>query len=74
MKIPIGRIPKFIKARSPEGLQRLMMRVHSKLGYGVNFHDKYIYGRDKEWHIAWYYDNEDITLLNVEEKIADNNS
>lgn len=72
MKIPVGRIPKFIIARSPEGLQRLMLRVHARLGYGVHYIEiKNDF--DNKKHIAWYYDNDDITLENVGEKL-DNNS
>jgi hypothetical protein len=67
MKIPVGRIPKYITASSPKGLQRLMLLLQSRLGYGVNFFD--IQFVKKEW-IAWYYDNDDITLHNVEEKLG----
>ena len=67
MKKPVGRIPKYITASSPKGLQRLMLLLQSRLGYGVHFFD--IQFVKKEW-IAWYYDNDDITLYNVEEKLG----
>ena len=67
MKIPVGRIPKHITASSPKGLQRLMLLLQTKLGYGVHFFD--IQFVKKEW-IAWYYDNDDINLHNVEEKLG----
>ena len=71
MKIPVGRIPKYIVASSPKGLQRLMLQTQAKLGYGVNFFD--IQSKGKQW-FAWYYDNEDITLHNVEEKLGNRNA
>ena len=68
MKIPTGRIPKFITASSPLGLRRLMLSVQTKLGYGVQFFD--IQNVDKKWY-AWYYDNDDITINNVGEQLAE---
>lgn len=68
MKKPVGRIPKFISAGSPKGLQRLMLKTQVILGYGVEFFD--IQNVGKKWW-AWYYDGDDITLLNMEEKLAD---
>ena len=68
MKIPSGRIPKFITASSPQGLRRLMLSVQTKLGYGVQFFD--IQSVDKKW-FAWYYDNDDINLGNIGEKLAE---
>lgn len=70
MKIPVGRIPKYIVASSPKGLQRLMLNTQAKLGYGVKWFD--IQSKGKQWY-AWYYDNDDITLHNVEAKIGNNN-
>lgn len=71
MKKPVGRIPKFIIASSPKGLQRIMLLTQTKLGYGVQFFD--IQFVQKNW-IAWYYDNDDITLFNVEEKLSESNN
>jgi hypothetical protein len=71
MKIPVGRIPKFITASSLKGLQRSMLQVQARLGYGVTFFDIQFAG--KQW-VAFYYDNDDITLHNVEEKLGDTNS
>lgn len=71
MKQPVGRIPKYITASDPKGLQRLMLRTQAKLGYGVHFFD--IQNVSNKWY-AWYIDNDDITLHNVGEKIASNNS
>ena len=68
MKIPIGRIPKYVTAGDPKGLQRVMLKTQAKLGYGVSFFDIGQYG--KNW-IAWYYDNDDINLHNMSEKIQD---
>jgi hypothetical protein len=68
MKIPVGKIPKFIAASSLKGLQRLMLRTQAMLGYGVNWFD--IQFVKKEW-VAFYYDNDDITLHNIEEKLND---
>jgi hypothetical protein len=66
MRKPVGRIPKFISSESPKGLQRKMLQVQSRLGYGVEWFD--IQHDKKQW-IAWYIDQDDITLLNVEEKL-----
>lgn len=70
MKIPVGRIPKYIASSSPKGLQRLMLITQTKLGYGVKWFD--IQKQGKQWY-AWYYDNDDITLHNVEAKLGNNN-
>ena len=43
-----------------------MLQVQSRLGYGVEWFD--IQHDKKQW-IAWYIDQDDITLLNVEEKL-----
>ena len=71
MQVPVGRIPKFINARSPQGLQRLMLQTQAKLGYGVKWFD--IQFVNRRWY-AFYYDNDDITLINVEDKLGTNNS
>lgn len=71
MKRPVGRIPKYISASSPKGLQRLMLKTQAKLAYGVDFFD--IQYANKKW-FAWYIDNDDITLYNVEEKLGNRNS
>ena len=71
MKIPVGRIPKYITSSSPQGLQRLMLTTQAKLGYGVKFFD--IQSKGKQWY-AWYYDNSDITLHNVEARLNGNNN
>ncbi len=70
MKTPVGRIPKFISAANLKGLQRSMLFVQAKLGYGVNWFD--VQQRGKKWY-AFYYDNDDITLHNVEAKLGDSN-
>ena len=67
MKKPVGRIPKFIKAGSPKGLQRLMLRTQAQLGYGVHWFD--IQYTNKQW-FAWYYDNDDINLHNIGERLG----
>jgi hypothetical protein len=67
MKKTVGTIPKFLKASSPRGLQRLMLKTQLNLGYGVNWFD--IQKDGKQW-VVWYYDNEDITSLNVREKLG----
>lgn len=67
MKIPIGRIPKFLSASSPKGLQRLMLITQVKLGYGVNWFD---ISKDGSKWIVWYIDNNDIDMHNVEERIG----
>lgn len=66
MKIPVGRIPKYITSGSPKGLRRSMLKVQAQLGYGVKWFD---IQKDGKKFIAWYYDNEDITLHNIEEKV-----
>jgi hypothetical protein len=71
MKKPVGRIPKFITAVTPQGLQRFMLQTQARLGYGVEFFD--IQFANKKWTV-WYYDNDDITLHNVEEKLGTNTS
>lgn len=68
MKKSVGKIPKFITAASPKGLQRSMLKMQVALGYGVHWFDIQFVG--KVW-FAWYYDNDDITLHNVEEKLGD---
>lgn len=70
MKIPVGRIPKYIAAGSLKGLQRLMLQTQARLGYGVTFFDIQLAG--KQW-VAFYYDNDDINLHNIGEKLDDNN-
>lgn len=45
-----------------------MLKVQTELGYGVQFFD--IQYTNKKWH-AWYYDNDNITLQNVEEKLGE---
>lgn len=79
MKIPVGRIPKYISASSPQGLQRIMLQVQSNLGYGVEFKGyqetvlEYKDGKAKRTkYSAWYYDNDNITLHNVEAKLNGN--
>ena len=69
MKKTVGTIPKFITSSSPKGLQRVMLKTQLRLGYGVNWFD--IQKDGKKW-IAFYYDNEDITSLNVREKLGSN--
>jgi hypothetical protein len=71
MKVPVGRIPKYISAVSERSLQRIMLQTQIRLGYGVNWFD--IKKNGKKWY-AWYYDNNDINIHNIEEKIADTNS
>lgn len=68
MKLPVGRIPKFISASSPKGLQRLMLKKQVSLGYGLNWFDIQKSGR--LW-FAWYLDNDDIDMHNVEERIGE---
>ena len=68
MKLPAGRIPKYISASSPKGLPRLMLQKQMSLGYGLNWFD--IQKSGKLW-FAWFLDNDDITLHNVEEKIGE---
>lgn len=48
-----------------------MLQTQIRLGYGVNWFD--IKKNGKKWY-AWYYDNNDINIHNIEEKIADTNS
>jgi len=69
MKISVGKIPKFISAASPSGLQRLMLKTQVKLGYGVHFFDIQFLAESKKW-FAWYYDNDDITAYNAGEKLG----
>lgn len=45
-----------------------MLRKQMSLGYGLNWFD--IQKDGKKW-VAWYVDNDDITLHNVEEKIGE---
>ena len=71
MRIPVGRIPKYIAASSPKGLQRLMLQTQAKLGYGVEW--KSIQYSNKQW-VAWFIDQDDVTLLNVEEKLDSQSS
>jgi len=71
MRIPVGRIPKYIAASSPKGLQRLMLQTQAKLGYGVEW--TAIQYSNKQW-VAWFIDQDDITLLNVEEKLDSQSS
>jgi hypothetical protein len=67
MRRPVGRIPKFIDAGTRKGLQRLMLKTQVQLGYGVEFFD--IQFAEKKW-VAWFCDNDDITLHNLEEKLG----
>ena len=46
-----------------------MLKTQLRLGYGVNWFD--IQKDRKKW-IAFYYDNEDITSLNVKEQLGKN--
>lgn len=66
MRKPVGRIPKYIAASSPKGLQRLMLQTQARLGYGVEWSSIQYF--NKQW-IAWFIDQDDITLLNVGEKL-----
>jgi len=66
MKQPLGRIPKYISASSLSGLQRIMLKTQIKLGYGVHWFD--IQNVNKKWY-AWYYDNDDVNMHNVREKL-----
>lgn len=68
MRVPVGRILKYVSASSPKGLQREMLKTQIKLGYGVNFSD--VQFVKKKWY-AWYVDNDDITMHNVGEKLDD---
>ena len=70
MKVPVGRIPKYLTASNPKGLQRLMLRQQVKLGYGVNYFD--IQFANGKW-FAWFIDNDDVNLHNLEDKLASNN-
>ena len=53
-----------------------MFRTNSVLGYGVNYSDMRETSPGKNGKTKWYstyYDNDDVTLHNVEERL-DNNS
>jgi hypothetical protein len=69
MRKPVGRIPKFISAASAPGLQRFMLQTQSKLGYGVEFFDIQFIQKQNKW-FAWFYDNDDINLHNIEERLG----
>ena len=45
-----------------------MLSVQTKLGYGVPFFD--IQNVDGPWY-AWYYDDQDLTIANIGEAIAE---
>lgn len=68
MQKSVGRIPKYISASSPKGLRRIMLKTQMKLGIGVEFFD--IQFAQKKW-IAWYYDGNDITPMNMKEQLND---
>lgn len=69
MRIPVGRIPKYTVASTLIGLRRSMLKVQINLGYGVTFFD--IQKDGKKW-VAFYYDNSDITMENVQEELNGN--
>lgn len=46
-----------------------MLKVQTKLSYGVHFFDIQYQQDQKKW-VAWYYDNDDITAYNIEEKLG----
>lgn len=49
-------IPNFIKARSPQGLRRLMVKNNIRMGMEVRYISiNFVNG---EW-VAWYYENFD---------------
>lgn len=48
-----------------------MLQTQAKLGYGVNWFD--IQKDGKKW-IAFFYDNDDIDLHNVEERLGSTDS
>lgn len=66
MQIPVGRVPKFIQARSPKKLRALMLITQARLGYGTEFFD--IQFAQGKW-TAWYYDNNDVRQDTVEEEL-----
>lgn len=61
------QLPFFIKARSPQGLRRLMIQTNTKQGYTFHYFD--IQHVNGNWY-AWYYkdlkstNSEDIEELN----------
>lgn len=68
MKIPVGRIPKYVAASSLKGLRRAMLLVQIKLGYGVEFTN--FQKEDGKW-LAFYYDAEDISENNPQGLVDD---
>lgn len=48
-----------------------MLQTQAKLGYGVEW--KSIQYSNKQW-VAWFIDQDDVTLLNVEEKLDSKSS
>lgn len=52
-----GRIPNFIKAKTPQALRRLMLKNNAKKNSMFDYYQ--VIWTGKEW-VAWYYDNSDL--------------
>jgi len=62
-QVSLKRIPNYLKARSPQGLRRLMLLNNAK--YSTFFEYVYIQFTEGNWY-AWFYrdvDSDDIKVL-----------